>query len=161
MSRRPFQQRFGTCFFVTTTFRDFAKYGEHPGVYDVLARSLTHCLNKYRPLLPAYVLMPSHLHLLIAIEGDRLGDYIRDFKKYTAQKGLRELGINEESTWQQRYDRVAVYSETVFRQKLEYIHNNPIRAGMVAQAHEWPWSSAGTYVSDEPGPIPVWREWQL
>ena len=86
---------------------------------------------------------------------------MRDFKKYTAQKEFRELGINEGLIWQQRYDRVAVYSESVFRRKLEYIHNNPIRAGMVAQAHEWPWSSAGAYVSNDPGPIPVWKEWQL
>lgn len=159
MGLRFKQQLTGSCFFVTTSFRDHVRFGEVARVYEVLAKSLEFCLRKYDAMLPAYVFMPSHLHLLIVIDGRKLGGFMRDFKKYTSQKGLREIGINEESIWEERYDRVAVYSESVFRQKLEYIHNNPVRANLVEADHTWLWSSAVAYVSDDPSPIPVWKGW--
>ena len=88
------------------------RYSNQWGFYHVLANSMEFCLNKYQSKLPAFVFMPSHLHLLIVIDGKKLGNFMRDFKKYTSQKGFRDLGINEESIWEQRYDRVAIFSDS-------------------------------------------------
>ncbi len=153
------QQKFGSCFFVTTTFDDRRKLGEIEGVYAALANSLKFCLEKYKALLPAYVLMPSHIHLLIVINGKKLADFMRDFKKFVSQKGLKECGINDTRIWIPGYDRVVIYTEKAFRQKLEYIHNNPVKSGLVEVAGEWFWSSAGSYTSDKPRALPVWKNW--
>ena len=149
----------GTCFFVTTTFRDWQELGDIDRVYSALTESLKFCLNKYQALLPGFVLMPSHVHLLIVIEGGELANLMRDFKKYTAQKALKDCGITADQIWMPRYDRVAIYTEAVFRQKLEYIHDNPMKSGLVDIAEEWKWSSASAYTSNESGPLPVWKEW--
>jgi len=133
--------------------------GEIHGVYEALAESLTYCLNKYGARLPAYILMPSHLHLLLVVRGADLSDFVRDFKKYTAQKALSERGVTAVPVWQTGFDRQVVYSEAVFRTKLEYIHRNPVKAGLVSTPELWPWSSAGDYLTDGPGPVPIWRDW--
>ena len=155
------QQVSGSCFFVTTSFYQRSKLGEIEGVYSTLASSLKFCLEKYDALLPAYVLMPSHVHLLIVLDGSRLGDFMRDFKKFVSQKALKECCINGPHIWMPRYDRFVLYSKNVFRQKLEYIHNNPVKSGLVAIAEDWIWSSARSYYSDDPDLLPVWKEWLL
>ena len=128
-------------------------------MYEVLSDSLSYYLKKYNALLPAYVFMPSHIHLLIALEGRYLAGFMRDFKKYTSQHSLPSLGIHEMPIWESGYDRVEVHSEDVFRTKLEYIHNNPVKAGLVEATTEWKWSSAADYFSEKTGHVPVWKDW--
>ena len=161
MGLRFKDQSHGNCFFVTTCFHGHSRQGDIPGVYDVLARSLTFCIEKYKAALPAYVLMPSHIHLLIIIEGHKLAGFMRDFKKFVAQKGMSECGVTAGTIWQFRYDRVAITSEKTFRRKLEYIHRNPVKAGMRDKEEGWPWSSAVVYLKGECGHVPVWKDWQF
>jgi len=155
------EQIFGSCFFVTTTFYDWQKHGQIKGVYSALSDSLKFCLEKYKARLPGYVLMPSHLHLLLVIDGSSLANFMRDFKKFVSQKALKEYGIEDAQIWMPRYDRVAIHSGKAFRQKLKYIHNNPVRARLVEVAEKWDWSSAGSYTSGKSDPLPVWKEWLL
>jgi putative transposase len=150
-----------SCFFVTTSYHKHTRLGNVQGVNNVLADSLTFCLEKYKAALPSYVLMPSHLHLLLMIDGDKLAGFMRDFKKFIAQKGIAESGVSDGTVWQFRYDRVVVATEKTFLRKLRYIHRNPVRAGLCRREDEWVWSSAGAYLNDECGPVPVWKEWQF
>ncbi len=153
-------QILNSCFFVTTTFREWRRYGEITGVYEVQTQALTRCLENYEALLPAYVFMPSHLHLILVIEGKHLPSFMRDFKKYLSQKAFPDLGITEKQIWKARYDRVAITSEKVFLQKLHYIHENPVRAELVREATRWRWSSARDYYTDDEGAVPVWKGWR-
>ena len=151
----------GECFFVTTSFHMRKRLGESQGVYEALAQSLAFCLDKYDGLLPGFVFMPSHVHLLLVLSGDRLGNLMRDFKKYTAQKSLRRYASGRSQLWEERFDRVAIYSEKHFRRKLNYIHQNPVKAGLSRQAEEWAWSSARVYLAGLPCQIPVWTDWSF
>jgi putative transposase len=155
--RLPSQQH-GECFFVTTTFRDWRPLGVIPRFYEGLAESLGFCLDKYTALLTGYVFMPSHIHLIVFTNGAQLSRLMRDFKKYTAQKVSVDRGIKG-GIWMPRYDRVAVWSREVMRTKLRYIHQNPVRAGLVVEATGWRWSSAVDYLTDEKGPLSVWKDW--
>ena len=148
MGLRFKNQDLSECFFVTTSFYQHRRLGELDGAYKQLADSLAFCLRKYESRLPAYVFMPSHIHLLLVIGGPNLGPFMRDFKKFTAQKALRACGAEDSRIWQHRYDRVAVLSERTFLRKLEYIHRNPVRAGLVAQVEQWFWSSASDYLTE-------------
>jgi hypothetical protein len=95
------------------------------------------------------------------IEGDKLAGFMRDFKKFIAQRGIADCGVSDGTVWQFRYDRVVVATERIFLRKLQYIHRNPVRAGLCQREDEWVWSSAGAYLRDECGPVPVWKEWQF
>jgi putative transposase len=64
------------------------------------------------------------------------GAYSRCFQTYWA--GLED----RETVWQPRYYDFNVFSERKMHEKLEYMHNNPVRAGLVKESCDWPWSSA-------------------
>jgi putative transposase len=159
MGLRFRDQVVGSCFFVTTSFYEHRRFGDVPGVYAALTDSLCYYINKYKGLLPAYVFMPTHIHLLLMIKGSDLGPFMRDFKKYVSQKSSRDCGIVAAPLWQPRYDRVVIETEMVFRQKLEYIHQNPVKAGLSREPKSWIWSSAPAYRSVSQVTIPVWTDW--
>jgi putative transposase len=152
-------QIYGQCFFVTTSFREHARHGELPGMYAALAESLAFYTRRDNAGIIAYCFMPTHLHLILVIDGARLGRFMRDFKKYIAQKKAADLRIEEPNVWEERYDRVVMTTEPVLRQKVEYIHQNPVKAGLTARPEFWEWSSAGLYLTGKPGPLPVFMEW--
>jgi putative transposase len=152
-------QNLGECFFVTTSFHQHQRFGDTPGVYQALGESLNFCLEKYGVCLPGYVFMPTHIHLLLIIGGRFLSDFMRDFKKFVAQKGLPDCGVVSPRIWQSRYDRVVVYTETQFRRKMEYIHRNPVKAGLAADEGAWLWSSSRCYTSESESPVPIWKGW--
>ena len=153
------QQKHGTCFFITTTFKDWAPLGNLQGVYPALADSLIFCSDKYNASIAGYVLMPTHIHLVLFIQGSKLSAFMRDFKKFIAQKVMKDLKGNASTVWKPRYDRVVIYNDRILHQKLEYIHYNPVKGGLVKNAEDWEWSSARDYVSDTGGVIPAWKGW--
>ena len=159
MGLRFKDQNLCDCYFVTTTFADWEKYGEISGVYEVIADSLKFYSIKYKAKIVGFVFMPSHIHFLIIIDGNKLSHLMRDFKKYTSQKSIKELGVNRGKRWKSRYDRVAVYTEKVFRTKLDYIHKNPVRANLVSNMEYWNWSSYKNYVNNDITVVPVWKGW--
>ena len=161
MGLRFDDQRLGNCFFVTTTFRDWIEYGNTPGVYEVLADSCRYYIKKYDAQLIGYVFMPSHLHLLLLISGEELAHFVRDFKKYVSQKAFKDIGVRDRHIWMAGYDRQVIYSEDVFRTKLDYIHNNPVKAGLVDNPGDWTRSSAVDYLSEDESLIPVWKNWMF
>jgi putative transposase len=161
MGLRFKEQVHGSCFFVTTSFFQHKRYGDIPGVYETIGDSLRFYMDKYNVLLPGYVFMPTHIHFLIVIDGKNLSAFMRDFKKYLAQHGLNIGEPRIASLWEVGYDRQAIESERVFRTKLDYIHNNPVRAELCNRAESWSWSSASAYLTDKIEPIPVWENWQF
>ena len=102
--------------------------------------------------------MPSHVHLLVEIDGVHLGDLMRDFKKFIAQKIAIDYGLTG-SIWMPRYDRVVIVTEELFRTKLNYIHDNPVREGLVVAQTDWKWSSAADYFTERRGPVTVYKAW--
>jgi len=158
MGLRFKDQDLGNCFFVTTSFANHSIFGNIKGVYDALAKSLNFRLEKTSSKLIAYVFMPSHLHLNLLIKGNILSDFMRDFKKYTAQKTIGKL-CNTNQIWKERFDRQAIWTENVLMTKINYIHNNPVRSGLVIEPEEWYFSSAPDYRGRENGPVEVWKNW--
>jgi putative transposase len=153
------QQIYGTGFFVTTSFRDRQKLGLVDGMYEALADSLIFYSDKYKARILGYVFMPSHIHLVLYIEDGNLSNFMRDLKKFVAQKAAKDLAIGKGSIWMPRYDRVVIFSENVLRTKLNYMHNNPVKAGLAVSPESWFWSSAGDYLRRGCSPIPVYIDW--
>ena len=61
----------------------------------------------------------------------------------------------EEPIWQARYYDFNIFSEQKLREKVEYMHNNPVRAGLVSEPLGWPWSSARFWTFGKSVGIPI------
>lgn len=138
-----------------------------------LMESLKYCQNNKGLEIYAYVLMSSHLHLLCkATNGTLLSDVIRDFKKFTSKKIIQTIIEEPESRrewmlpyfqnacehlkrkqqykiWQEGYHAVHVYSNSFIKQKVNYIHQNPVKDKIVGFAEDYYFSSARNYAGLE------------
>jgi putative transposase len=109
-----------------------------------------------RASIHAYVIMPNHFHLLISIpEGNSISTFMRDLKKRIAYEYFENLGIVHRPFWQSRFDDLLIYTEEQYRIKFNYIHNNPVKAGLVQNMEDWEYSSAGYYTTGRLGIISV------
>jgi REP element-mobilizing transposase RayT len=91
--------------------------------------------------LDSFVVMANHVHLLVLPRASP-SQFMQSIKRYTAREANRLLGRTGEPFWQaESYDHWARDSREVLRIRA-YIENNPVKAGIVATAAEYPWSSA-------------------
>ena len=122
-------------------------------------------------MLVAYVLMPEHVHLLIGepkrgtpsrvvqVLNQRVSRAMRRKKRRgsPAQLPLKfPNGLGGlKRFWQKRFYDFNVWSRKKLREKLEYIHANPVQRKLVRHPREWPWSSWGSYVNGESGLVKI------
>ena len=87
--------------------------------------------NHQRWILHLFLLMPDHLHLIAAFpREENMPTVVRDWKRLTA----RRTGVQ----WQRNYFDHRVRPDEGLQQKTDYIHQNPVRAGLTKTAEEWP-----------------------
>ena len=148
--------------FFTATIKDW-KHLLSPDKYkDIIIESFTFLVNEKRVFIYAFVIMSNHLHVIWQMrEGWKREDVQRDFLKYVSGRLKDDLITNHPLVlahfkvkskdshyqfWKRRALGIDLYSDDVFFQKLNYIHNNPVRAGLCSFGEEYPYSSAGFYV---------------
>jgi REP element-mobilizing transposase RayT len=96
--------------------------------------------SRYR--LQAWVVMPNHVHaLLTPAAGWELGEILHSWKSYTANKCNKLIGRSGDFWQTETFDRY-VRNEKHYYNAIAYIENNPVKAGLVRKAEDWPWSSA-------------------
>jgi REP element-mobilizing transposase RayT len=106
--------------------------------------------NGERYDLIAYVVMPNHVHVLIRVyDGVRLSDIVHSWKSFTAKAIVNSLKDAGESPalpiWQPEYWDRYIRDQAHFENAVDYIHQNPVKAGLVSFAEKWPWSSAAMF----------------
>jgi len=102
-----------------------------------------------RYLLIAWVIMPNHLHALIETAASHpLAAVVQSWKSYTSKAANRNLGRSG-GFWQADYFDRAIRDERHLLSAIEYIHTNPVRAGLAARPEDWRFSSAA-----QAGPVP-------
>lgn len=103
-----------------------------------------------------YVLMPDHLHALLLqpTDGEIVIRMMTEFKKWSSRRHLIP-GLVKKGMWMRSYDDVPVPGANAARVKAEYIHNNPVRRGLVVRAEDYPWSSARDYANMVRGVVTV------
>jgi putative transposase len=96
--------------------------------------------ERYR--LVAWVIMPNHVHALIEqIEGHLLADCVQAWKSFTAKQANKYLGRTGKF-WAPEYFDHFIRDQVHLDAAVHYVHDNPVKAGLVARADEWRWSSA-------------------
>jgi len=110
--------------------------------------------------------MPTHFHAVVSTEKPKiLSGIMRDLKRHTSRELIRVLGESgwdlpltvfrvaadsgkgntEYKVWQDAFHPKGIFTEPVLRQKIEYVHLNPVRKGLVENATDWTYSSARNY----------------
>ena len=156
-------------YFCTITVLDWLPVLLESRYIDPIIDSLTYCRQHKGLQLFACVIMPNHLHL-IAAAGEHLHEVVRDFKRFTSRTIHDRLKPDDRSTvlhWPQHATQAArrergefglwddgfhpqeVSSRPVFEQKLNYLHENPVRKGLVRRPEDWWYSSASWYAGEK------------
>jgi REP element-mobilizing transposase RayT len=136
---------------------------------DIVINSFKYCRENKGLLLFAYVIMSNHIHLIArANEGYKLSEIIRDLKKFTSKQIKKAIDEEPESRrkwmkaifrvagksnsrnedfqfWRQGNHPIEILSSKIFEQKLNYIHINPVKQGIVEKAEDYLYSSARNF----------------
>lgn len=136
---------------------------------ESVIRSLKYCIENKGLELYGYVIMPSHVHLIVRHNEGRLAAIIRDCKSFLAKEiiGLIESEPGESRKewllhmlsyyakfekqnsqymfWQKTNHPVELSTPSIFNQKVDYIHLNPVASGYVADETCWKYSSANAF----------------
>ena len=157
--------------FMTMTVVDWIDVFSRKIYRDVLIESLIYCINNKAMTVYGYVIMSNHIHLIIHSKEEKLSDLIRDYKKFTASSILSKIQTEPESRrewmlerfklsteshsrnkyfqfWQYGNHPEEIYSNNFMWSKLDYIHLNPVRAGLVEKASHYVYSSSSNYIND-------------
>ncbi len=150
-------------YFLTATTVNWLPLFSDPAVAQIVLDSLSFLQREKRLTIYAYVLMKNHIHLIASAED--LSKEIANFKSFTARQSidhyaeednqsiLKQLAFyklphktdREYQFWQEGSQPKRIQSEATFRQKMDYIHFNPVRGGYVSEPEGWQYSSARNY----------------
>jgi REP-associated tyrosine transposase len=141
---------------------------DHPRTKQIVIAILAAELNEHGGTCCGFVIMPDHVHAILWFaEVERLSPFMRVWKSRSSRqlkKFVRgQLGQYaktfdpKEPFRQPKYYPFSLYTEKKAQQKLDYMHLNPVRAGLVKQACDWHWSSARYYEQGKSVGVPI--EW--
>ena len=156
-------------YFVTFTVERWIDVYTRDLYKNIFVDSLNHCIEQKGLIVHSWVLMTNHAHLLVNTKGENLEFIIRDFKKFTSKKTFAAISDNIQESrdwmtyffersgkrnvmnkdfqfWQNGYHPIHCWKRELILQKINYIHQNPVRAGFVEYDHEWKYGSARHYV---------------
>ena len=145
---------------------------------DILVNSLKHCQQEKGLIINGWVIMSNHVNLIARCrEGFQLPDTIRDLKKFTSknvEEAIRQNRFESRKNWmlwlfkrageknnnnknfqfwQQDNHPVELYGYETLKQKLNYLHENPVRAGIVYETWHYKYSSAIDYCTNVKGKL--------
>jgi REP element-mobilizing transposase RayT len=170
MSRKYKIRDEGALYFVTFTVINWLDVFIRREYKDIFLDSIRYCQQNKGLEVCAYCIMSSHVHMIIGRHGEpTLEGIMRDIKKYTStqivnaiknnpQESRRELFMwlferagkrNSNNTnyqfWQQHNHPIELATNEMIDQRLSYIHNNPVQAGIVLSPEHYLYSSAINY----------------
>ena len=154
-------------FFITATITEWQPLLACDQVRRILLDDFQYYRSKYASRIVGYVIMPEHYHILLELSNpEDLPCWLHDVQRHTALEILKWLrdthdpsevevfrrhanGESKLAIWKEQARSLPIVSERVLKIKLEYIHNNPIKRGLVDDPAEWPWSSWRNYCHND------------
>jgi REP element-mobilizing transposase RayT len=137
--------------------------------FGILTESLDFCRKNKGMEIYAWCILPSHVHLIFRAVNNNPGEVIKELKTYTSKKlqraiedhpqesrkawmlwmmkraGTKNSNVTNHQFWQQHNHPIELWTPEVIQQKMDYIHNNPVASGFVAEPYYWKYSSAIDY----------------
>jgi len=127
---------------------------------DYFVSILAEVRTKYSFQLIGYVVMPEHIHLLITEPGKGNPSKVLQVLKQRVSRILLAKRRNsnhpaEQHFWQRRFYDFNVWTGGKLTEKLEYMHMNPVKRGLVSHPKDWPWSSFSFYADGQRGLVRI------
>ena len=159
----------GTLYYVTLTvvgWMDVFTRKEY--VYDLM-KNIKYCQANKGLDLYAYVIMSNHIHLIAQSNNVPLNILLGNFKSYTSKQLIALIDSNSQESrkewmmrmfgyygkgnsqneeyqfWQNGNHPIGLWSPLVIKQKIDYLHNNPVKQGIVAKPEDYLYSSANEF----------------
>ncbi|MEK6570342.1 MAG: transposase [Bacteroidota bacterium] len=163
-------------YYITTTGVEWCDVFTAIPYSDIIIDSLKYCIIHKALHLHAYVVMPNHAHYILSTdERKSLSDIMRDLNTHTSREITRLLKAesrhdllkvfsdaakldgrgNQFKVWQEGFHPIALATHDFVAQKLNYLHNNPVRKGYVVRPEQWRYSSARNYILQDESVIKV------
>jgi putative transposase len=150
--------------FVTCTIIEWLPVFASQACCDIVVKSLQHCRERKGLKIYAWVIVDTHFHAILAAPD--LSAVLRDLKSFTARQILRQLEVegrqwllnqlhyyrgahkpNDYQVWQEGSHPQVIMTDAAMEQKLEYLHNNPVKRGWVTAPEHWCYSSAHEWLA--------------
>jgi REP element-mobilizing transposase RayT len=152
--------------FLTCTVMEWLPVFTRPDTVQIVLNSWLYLREHEGMRLYGYVILENHLHFVA--HSERLDLCVRHFKSFTARRIIDHLAAHSEEHllarlrsakqahktdrefqfWQEGSHAELVFSEDMMREKLDYIHANPVKRGYVDRAEHWRYSSARNYAGE-------------
>jgi putative transposase len=146
--------------FITSTIVEWLPVFTTAACCDILVRSFEFCRKQKALRIHAWVILDNHFHAIMS--GPELARTVADLKKFTAREILGQLKLERREwllnqliyfrsahkrqsahqIWQEGVHPQRIATDEMMLQKLEYLHNNPVKRGFVASPEHWVYSSA-------------------
>lgn len=152
-SRRVATELNTSTYYVTLTVARWYYLFDRFDRWQILADSLRYCQEHKALQLNGYVFMLNHLHLIVT--SPDVAGFLRDFKRFTSKQLKQNIETHEPRIlslfideagqyqfWQNTNAPKKIENPAFYRQKLNYIHENPVRKNYVEKPEYWQWSSA-------------------
>lgn len=141
--------------------------------FQIILDSFSYCRKNKGMELFAYCIMPNHIHMIFRSSNDDPSGLIRDFKGYTSRRIIKEIkdnpledrreyllkifekagskksNVEKYQLWQHDNMPKELFSNKFIKQKFDYVHLNPVEAGLVYNILDWKYSSARNYYGDD------------
>jgi putative transposase len=128
-----------------------------PRKRDVFELELERARRWYGFFVSGYVVMPEHVHLLVSEPERKSLAVAMQMLKQNVSRRLRRPG--ERQFWQTRYYDFPVSGEKKRLEKLNYMHFNPVKRGLVEHPEDWKWSSFVHIATGSEGPVEIESQW--
>jgi REP element-mobilizing transposase RayT len=155
--------------FITFAVAEWVDVFTRKDYRDIILDSIRFCQKEKGLLLHCWCIMSNHVHLIVSAREGNLSDVLRDFKKFTSKQVIKAIDENKHESrrdwmlnifrqegqknsrnshyqfWRQDNQPQELYSSAFTYQKINYVHNNAVEAGIVVKAEEYLYSSARDY----------------
>jgi len=162
-----------TVYFLTFTIVDWVDVFTRKDYKIIIVDSLNYCISNKGLDVFAWCLMSNHIHMVCRANEDyRISDIIRDFKKHTAKAIINQIKTEPESRrdwmlyrfefagkfdnriskyrfWQDTNHAIQLDNNEMIEQKINYTHENPVRAMIVGRQEDYLYSSARDYSGEK------------
>ena len=152
----------GAIHFVTFTVHQWVDIFTRSIYIEEFIKNLKYCQENKGLEIYAWVIMSNHCHLILRARHENLSDIIRDFKKFTSKKLYRMIKEDPFESrkawllmtlkyegriwfWEAGYHGIEITSGKSFKKIVDYIHTDPVKAGIVRLPEDYPWSSAADF----------------
>tara|TARA_B110000211_G_scaffold234359_1_gene303685 strand:- start:665 stop:1219 length:555 start_codon:yes stop_codon:yes gene_type:complete len=158
-------------YFLTFTVINWIDIFTRKELKEIITDSLNYCTKNKGLIVHAYVIMSNHIHLVCKAENENLSDVIRDFKKHSSREIIKTINTSNEirrdwllwmfsrsaekdcktgyKVWKNGSGAEEILTNRFLDQKINYIHQNPVRSGIVVEDYHYISSSASDYCGEK------------